>query len=202
MSLIGIDHSLVSLCPARERMWIRIVECLAFLDCLTIGAGLSVSLIRLGEYPHIAILAGLFVSGWFAAIQLFMILTNVEGRLKVRGALPRICCIVFLSFCGLAASTGLAFGDSLLLTSWSDWMNPLFLLLFLVPWMAAPGIFCSGSYRQLREEVESRCLSEWYSSFIPRYENFVRRTYHQPTYRLPAGMIASMPRHPESKLIS
>ena len=132
MSLIGIDHSLVSLCPARERMWIRIVKCLAFLDCLTIGAGLSVSLIRLGEYPLIAILAGLFVGGWFAAIQLFMILTNVEGRLKVQGALPRICCIVFLSLCGLAASTGLELGVSLLLTSWSDWMNPLFLLLFLL----------------------------------------------------------------------
>lgn len=202
MSLIGIDHTLVALCPLRERIWIRIVECLAFLDSLIIGAGLAVSLMRLGEYPQIAILAGLFVSGWFAAIQLFMILTNVEGRLKVRGAFSRLCCILFLSLCGFAASAGLAFGVSLLSTSWSDWMNPLFLLLFLVPWMAAPGIFCSGSYRQLREEVESRCLSEWYSSFIPRYENFVRRTYHQPTYRLPAGMIASMPRHPESRLIS
>lgn len=188
MSLLGIDHALLRLCPARERLRILLLEGIALLNCITVAYALGIFLLRFGESPYIAALAGGFAGAWFACIQLLMVLSRGGSRSMIRSPLSGLFCLTSLSGIGLSASFGISFGMGLPPNRWFDGLTLFVLTSFIIPWIAARRLVYSGRLYHMRQEAEAECLRRWYLIFIPRYETLARSKLKNDCYRIPTGM--------------
>lgn len=160
----------------RDQLRLLLLEVLGLFNCVSVGYALFTPLIRAGEPPSVAALTGLFAAIWFGCIQLFLVITHVQGQSRVSGLFSRLCCVAFLSFFGFLVSLSLTFGmDGNGPGWWLYGSNSLFFASFLAPWFTAPRLLGHGAYHRAQLDAEATCLSRWEQSFVPRYEELVRK---------------------------